>query len=69
MDKHISNDPNNPINCTEELNLCKTCQTEKEKDLKGEEYCSWCDLCQYCEEYLDDCNCIDTNNIKIILGL
>ena len=35
MDKHIANAPNNPINCKEELNLCSSCGTEKQKDSEG----------------------------------
>ena len=53
MDKHIANDSNNPINCTDELNLCGCCGTEKQKDSDGFDYCFWCDKCLWCQEYLE----------------
>ena len=68
MDKHSANDPNNPINCTEELDLCSGCGTDKQKDSDGYDYCFWCEKCLWCQEYLEQCSCIDTNNINIILG-
>ena len=48
MDKHVAMDHNNPINCTDELNLCKECGTEITKDDEGFEHCEYCEECTCC---------------------
>ena len=59
MEKHIEIDNNNPINCKEEQDLCEDCQSEKEKDPNGFEYCSHCDICIICLEYNEKCICLN----------
>tara|TARA_R110002050_G_scaffold179651_1_gene313050 strand:+ start:190 stop:372 length:183 start_codon:yes stop_codon:yes gene_type:complete len=57
MDTHIALDNNNPINCTDEQNLCEDCQHEKQKDENGFEYCNHCDICVICVENNEECIC------------
>ena len=57
MDTHTALDNNNPINCTDEQNLCEDCQHEKQKDENGFEYCTHCDICVICVENNEECIC------------
>jgi len=59
MDKYVTMDSNNPINCTEEQNLCEHCQMELTKRETVEDcYCENCDCCVQCGEVKEDsCGC------------
>ena len=57
MDKHITNDPNNPINNWDDVETCKNCESDLIKH-NGELICEECDKCIYCGELLNECECL-----------
>jgi len=59
MDDYVRRLSYNPINCTDEVELCKICGDEIQEDEDGFEYCKNCDCCKWCEEFNNDCYCED----------
>ena len=62
METHIALDNNNPINWSEDLQLCEDCQDEIQKNENGFEFCSQCDICIICVEYNNECICNNNND-------
>tara|TARA_R100001443_G_scaffold113188_1_gene127558 strand:- start:178 stop:378 length:201 start_codon:yes stop_codon:yes gene_type:complete len=66
MDNHISNNPNNPINCNDEQDQCNDCQSEMETTMEGFEYCPNCNICKQCgRDKEKNINCKPCNNDNI----
>ena len=63
MDDYVQRLSYNPINCTDEVELCKICGDEIKKNEDEYKFCKHCDFCKWCEEYNEECSCfIDKNN-------
>jgi hypothetical protein len=61
MDNYINKEYNNPINTKEKdfVAICENCGSEKEYNKeKGGEICNDCQKCEYCNNLLENCDCL-----------